>query len=90
MSRNSSAHVGCSPGSLFLCVVVVFSSSGRCWYGNVIFHFLKTDLSGVNSSFEVIIFCVMLSSHLDSKSSVKCHRRENHVGFPHAIWAYKR
>lgn len=56
----------------------------------MIFHFLKTDLSGVNSSFEVIIFCVMLSSHLDSKSSVKCHRRENHVGFPHAIWAYKR
>jgi len=56
----------------------------------VIFNSLKSYLSGINSSFEVIIFYVMLSDHLDSKSSVKCHRGENHVGFLHAIWAYKK
>lgn len=36
-------------------------------YGNVIFNSLKAHLSGVDSSFEVIIFCVMLSGQLDSQ-----------------------
>lgn len=31
---------------------------------------LKTRLSGVTSSFEAIIFCVLLSGHLDCKESL--------------------
>ena len=71
---------GLQPWELFpLFCFVVFSFSGRCLYGNVIFSSLKTYFSGVNS-FEVTIFCVMLSGHLDSKSSVKHHRKENSAG----------
>lgn len=71
----------------FVLLLFSFSFSGRCLYGNVIFNSLKTYLSRINFSFEVIIFYVMLSDHLDSKSSVKCHRRENRVGFLLATWA---
>lgn len=52
---------------LFCFFVFFFFFFGRCLYGNVIFNSLKTYPSGVNSSFEVTIFCVMLSGHFDSK-----------------------
>ena len=57
-------------------------------YGNVIFNSLKTHLPGVNPSFEVLIFCVMLFGHLDSKCYVL--QMENSVGFLHDIWAQKK
>lgn len=77
----------------FSFVLLFFSFSGRCLYGNVIFNFLKTCLSGVNSYFEVRVFCIMFSGHLDSVLNgtkgktlwafcVQCgHTRNNYSGW---------
>lgn len=67
VSRGSSAHVGCMQcWGAFAFAIFPF-----LWqmfvYGNMIFNSLKAHLSGVDSSFEVIIFCVMLSGQLDSQ-----------------------